>query len=166
MAIEFILNENGKVEYNYYEINIPEFEEGAYEKYLFDYLSAHHFPQEKDSTFITDRCAIAYELFEYGRQQRMSVSEAQELALYTLTQGLENSLYDIISEILEVQFSILIPIDEREGVILDMFSKGLFREFEHIDNFTSDYLESEEGTALHSTLIDTINQYVNRYGIQ
>lgn len=166
MALDYIITENGMLTFNYNEISIPEYEEGSFENRLSEFLREHHFPQEDDAEFIAKRAEIAYEIFEFGRRHRMDANSAMELAMHTLMQYLENSLYDILYEILELHFSLLVAPEDRRLIILDMFSKGLFDEYKDNDSYTTDFLDSDEGFSFKIKLIDIIDQYVTSYGIQ
>lgn len=135
-----------------------------YELYLTKYLRDFHPEKAFDTTFIKQRSDSAAITFEESRLQGHTVDQAQELAIKELMQGLHFSKQQIITEIIENEFSVEIPetkisafLDSIKSELDDLFSKYML---------SDDFEASPEYDTLYSEITGAITIYLENHGIQ
>lgn len=138
---------------------------GFYERYLQNYLAENYFPQVDDEGFITDRCEIAYDVFDDWRRQGLSVGQAQELAIETLMKDFELSAANIVFELFERYYRDVVPEYLYQTILIDMQGKGLLDDFPNDKSYSHAFLESPKGIALIRQLTDIIDKYISTYGL-
>lgn len=74
--------------------------------YLYNYLRDHHFTQEElDSEIVASKADSAAECFSNARRNGYDYFGAKELSMQQLFCGIGDSVYEILADILEEDFS-------------------------------------------------------------
>ena len=136
-----------------------------YELYLLDYLRQHKFSQQHDRDFIRTRADEAAETYEQERRNGHSTDQAQELAMAALTKGLHYSQYDILLDVINIEFEKSVPpvLHEQLAENLLPFMGKVFSIYDLADD---DFALSDEYQNLHDELTGAVALYLGQYGIQ
>ncbi|MCM1141626.1 MAG: DUF1896 domain-containing protein, partial [Muribaculum sp.] len=130
-----------------------------YNLYLRRYLREHRFPEADDELFISNRAEAASNVYVDSRLKGDEVYISTQLAIDRLTEGLEISPYDFVSEILSDEFSDHISLDDRSiefwtYTLLD----ELAPEFKEIE-LSEEYLNTNEGVIFKLVITGRIAEY-------
>ena len=136
-----------------------------YELYLLDYLRQHKFSQQHDRDFLRTRADEAAETYEQERRNGHSTDQAQELAMAALTKGLHYSQYDILLDVINIEFEKSVPpvLHEQLAENLLPFMGKVFSIYDLADD---DFALSDEYQNLHDERTGAVALYLGQYGIQ
>lgn len=136
-----------------------------YNLYLRRYLREHRFPEADDDLFIANRAEAASNVYVESRLNGDEVYVSSQLAIDRLTEGLEISPYDFVSEMLVNEFADHISLDERSiefwtYTLLD----ELEPEFKDVE-LSEEFFSTNEGVIFKLVITGRITEYFEEYGL-
>lgn len=136
-----------------------------YNLYLRRYLREHHFPEVDDDLFIANRAEAASNAYVESRLNGDEVYVSSQIAIDRLTEGLEISPYEFVSEILLNEFTDHIPLDERS---IEFWTYTLLEElkpeFKDVE-LSVEFLSTNEGVIFKLVITGRIAEYFEEYGL-
>lgn len=136
-----------------------------YNLYLRRYLREHHFPEADDDLFIANRAEAASNAYVESRLNGYEVYVSSQIAIDRLTEGLEISPYEFVSEILMNEFTDHIPLDERS---IEFWTYTLLEEleleFKDVE-LSVEFLSTNEGVIFKLVITGRIAEYFEEYGL-
>lgn len=130
---------------------------------LLEHLNNSYPHLAADFDFIANRDEMASIVFQIERSQGSSHEEAMAKAEEVLFIDLHFSLHDTIVDVLEVEYSDIIPAENAVEVAISLYSQiePLLENY----NINAEFSESEEYRLLYTEVVGKVLEIFDNYGI-